>query len=236
MSVGDLVAKRLEATHKLQQNPADYEAHQTLAHIEQQTKQWAQSKIKLGQFTGQASLTAMSSREHNTGQQAWAKKDMFLRLAPVRGGIGMKLMMKMGWQEGQPLGKKGEGHIEPIPVEVKVNRSGLSTVTDKQPPVVPATALQALDARGAHLVQGKHPVSALQEICAKKKWDPPHYEMVDVAGPAHKKTFLYRVTVPLGTFQPAVASNNKKVAKAQAALAALQGLGLASGSVEYSAS
>ena len=47
---------------------------------------------------------------------------------------------------------------------------------------------------------------------------------------------LPQVTVPLGTFQPAVASNNKKVAKAQAALAALQGLGLASGSVEYSAS
>ena len=39
-----------------------------------QTKQWAQSKIKLGQFTGEASLTAMSSKEHNIGQQAWAKK------------------------------------------------------------------------------------------------------------------------------------------------------------------
>ena len=50
------------------------------------------------------------------------------------------------------------------------------------------------------------------------------------------KLSLLQVTVPLGTFQPAVASNNKKVAKAQAALAALQGLGLSSGSVEYSAS
>ena len=36
----------------------------------------------------------------------------------------MKMMMKMGWRAGQPLGKKGEGHVEPISVQVKVNRSG----------------------------------------------------------------------------------------------------------------
>lgn len=40
---------------------------------------------------------------------------------------------------------------------------------------------------------GKHPVSALQEICAKKKWKPPVYELMDCVGSAHKKTFLYRV-------------------------------------------
>ena len=44
VSVGDLVAKRLEATHRLQQNPADYEAHQTLAHIEQQVSSSLQHK------------------------------------------------------------------------------------------------------------------------------------------------------------------------------------------------
>ena len=49
---------------------------------------------------------------------------MFLHLAPVMGGFGMKMLKKMGWQEGQPLGKMGEGHVEPIAVQVKVNRSG----------------------------------------------------------------------------------------------------------------
>lgn len=39
-------------------------------------------------------------------------------------GFGLKMMMKMGWKLGQPLGKKGEGFLEPIAMDVKVNRSG----------------------------------------------------------------------------------------------------------------
>ena len=35
-----------------------------------------------------------------------------------------------------------------------------------------------------------------------------------------------QVSIPVGTYQPAVSSPNKKAAKAQAALAALQGMGL----------
>ena len=34
---------------------------------------------------------------------------MFHGLAPVMSSFGMKMLKKMGWQEGQPLGKKGEG-------------------------------------------------------------------------------------------------------------------------------
>lgn len=87
-------------------------------------------------------------------------------------------------------------------------------------------------------------MSALQEICAKKHWDPPHYELINSSGPSHQMNFLFKVgkgntscsrlpfslcvqvVLPCGSFQPAVASNNKKQAKAQAALACLQGLGL----------
>ena len=39
----------------------------------------------------------------------------------------MKLMMKMGWEYGKPLGTRGEGYTEPIPVDVKVDRQGMST-------------------------------------------------------------------------------------------------------------
>lgn len=39
MSVGDLVVKRLEATRKLQENPNDFTAQQTLAYIEQKVIQ-----------------------------------------------------------------------------------------------------------------------------------------------------------------------------------------------------
>ncbi len=47
---------------------------------------------------------------------------------------------------------------------------------------------------------------------------------------------LLQVTVPMGTFQPAVASPTKKLAKAQAATACLQALGFVSNSVDYVAS
>jgi len=162
---------------------------------------------------------------------------MFHGLAPVMSSFGMKMLKKMGWQEGQPLGKKGEGHVEPIALDVKVDRSGLSTEMDKQPQVVMAAALQSTNSRSSHLVHGKHPVSVLQEICAKKRWDPPHYELLELGGPAHKKSFLYKITVPLGTFQPAVGSPSKKQAKAQAATACLQGLGFSIDSpIAYTAS
>ena len=45
-----------------------------------------------------------------------------------------------------------------------------------------------------------------------------------------------QVTTPIGSFQPAVASASKKLAKSQAAHAALQGLGLVETTFGYSAS
>ena len=56
---------------------------------------------------------------------------MFQNLAPVTGGIGMKLLQKMGWRPGQVIGKRGEGFAEPIPLIVKIDRKGLSTVKEK---------------------------------------------------------------------------------------------------------
>lgn len=56
---------------------------------------------------------------------------MFQNLSPLSGGVGMKLMQKMGWQPGQVLGKRGEGYAEPIAVQVKIDRRGLSSNTEK---------------------------------------------------------------------------------------------------------
>ena len=54
----------------------------------------------------------------------------------------MKMMKKMGWEEGCPLGRSGQGLVEPIEVEIKMNRRGeylpghalvlFSVCTDKQ--------------------------------------------------------------------------------------------------------
>ena len=40
----------------------------------------------------------------------------------------MKMMKKMGWNVGQPLGKMGTGVTEPIPMSVKVDRAGQSSL------------------------------------------------------------------------------------------------------------
>ena len=42
---------------------------------------------------------------------------------------------------------------------------------------------------------GKHPVSALNELCARKKWTI-QYELVAMSGPPHSRNFKYQVTKP----------------------------------------
>ena len=37
----------------------------------------------------------------------------------------MRLLQKMGWKPGQVLGKRGEGNLEPIAMNVKMDRKGL---------------------------------------------------------------------------------------------------------------
>lgn len=52
------------------------------------------------------------------------EQDQFLRAAPVTGGMGAVLMRKMGWREGEGLGKNKEGNKEPILVDFKTDRKG----------------------------------------------------------------------------------------------------------------
>jgi hypothetical protein len=42
----------------------------------------------------------------------------------VTGGMGAVLMRKMGWREGEGLGKNKEGNKEPILVDFKTDRKG----------------------------------------------------------------------------------------------------------------
>lgn len=43
------------------------------------------------------------------------------------------------------------------------------------------------------IFENKHPVSLLGELCAKRKFGPPFYEVVEEGGPFHHRHFLFKV-------------------------------------------
>ncbi|XP_071609975.1 protein SON isoform X2 [Heliangelus exortis] len=211
---------RAIAQKRLNENTFDLEAMCMLNRAQEQIDAWAQSNSIPGQFTGSTGAQILSSDElTNSGPQAWIRKDQFLRAAPVTGGMGAQLMRKMGWREGEGLGKNKEGSVEPIMVDFKTDRKGLVAVGEKA------------QKRSGHYVvmkdlSGKHPVSALMEICNKRRWTPPEFVLVDDSGPDHRKHFIFKVRVNGNEYRPTFASLNKKHAKATAATAALQAMGL----------
>ncbi|XP_047531306.1 protein Son-like isoform X2 [Vanessa atalanta] len=182
-----------------------------------------------GQFTGSTGAHILTPRELASGTQAWAKKDQLVRAAPVEGGMGMQLLQKMGWTPGQGLGKEGTGTLQPLLLEVKLDTRGLTSKEEVSSRHGKSMKPQRLGRRGsAPLVAGgKHPVSLLGEYCSKQKLGPPEYNLCFECGPDHKKNFLFKVKVAGVEYQPAVASANKKQAKADAAQLALQKLGIA---------
>ena len=64
------------------------------------------------------------------------------------------------------------------------------------------------------------------ELCTKRRWGPPVFELCFEHGPPHQKSFVFKVTVNGVEYQPCIATNNKKLAKANAAAFCLQSLGL----------
>ncbi|XP_078049536.1 uncharacterized protein LOC144476452 isoform X1 [Augochlora pura] len=149
--------------------------------------------------------------------------DQLVSAQPVSGGMGMALLQKMGWRPGEGLGKNKEGTLEPLQLEVKLDKRGLVSEQDigqkigkTTKPLVPAIKT----------LEGKHPVSLLGEYCSKRKLGAPVYELCFECGPDHRKNFLFKVKVNGIEYKPSVASPNKKQAKAEAAQICLQTLGL----------
>ncbi|XP_032516508.2 protein Son isoform X2 [Danaus plexippus] len=207
--VASIVSEKLSLIRKEQEN---YEVAPTHG--------FGFKSSSLGQFTGSTGAHILTPRELASGAQAWAKKDQLVRAAPVEGGMGMHLLQKMGWTPGRGLGKEGTGALQPLLLEVKLDTRGLTSKEEVKP--------QRIGRRGpAPLVAGgKHPVSLLGEYCSKQKLGPPEYSLCFECGPDHKKNFLFKVKVAGIEYQPAVASANKKQAKADAAQLALQKLGI----------
>lgn len=131
----------------------------------------------------------------------------------------MYLLRKMGWNPGEGLGKNKEGVTEPLVLDIKMDKKGLTSSDES------VRRLQSHHPVAKDL-SGKHPVSALVELCSKRRWGPPEFTLIHDSGPDHKKNFLFKVKVNGVEYQPAVASPNKKHAKAQSATICLQQFGL----------
>ena len=58
------------------------------------------------------------------------KKEMFQEAPRLGGGLGMRMLQKMGWSQGEGLGKAWDGEVDPIKVSVKLDRKGLVSEWD----------------------------------------------------------------------------------------------------------
>eukprot|EP00092_Neocalanus_flemingeri_P023572 GFUD01025562.1.p1 GENE.GFUD01025562.1~~GFUD01025562.1.p1 ORF type:complete len:384 (+),score=111.63 GFUD01025562.1:49-1200(+) len=186
--------------------------------------------------------------------------EMFHAASRVSGGIGEKMLLKMGWSEGEGLGKRKEGDTEPIQfMEIKTDRRGLVTRDDdKQPNMEVQNVEEKTKSKFCEIkstsfwnwhgtgmkgpenmkdrlkkckkevkdkepldLTGKHPVSAIMELCSKKRWAEPRF--ISETGSAG---FKFRVEVNGASYTPSTSSDTKKSAKAESAKNCLVQMGL----------
>lgn len=182
-------------------------------------KHWADAKALEPKF--------LTASELSGGPQAWAKRDQLRKTRAINSGMGMHLLQKMGWKPGEGLGKNNEGQLEPLALDVKTDKKGLTAAVEEL--MYGKSKGRSGDGPSMPVVydlSGKHPVSALMELTAKRRWGNPEFELCFEHGPPHKRQFVYKVIVNGIEYQPCVAVGNKKQAKANAAAFCLQSLGL----------
>jgi len=176
-----------------------------------------------GESTG--SLTEVKVHKNNVNQskacpKSTLRKDFFRNLRPVSGGIGMKLLQKMGWNEGEGLGKRNEGILEPIAIDLKLDRLGLRT--DDESPKIKTTGRKGKDTKPIQ-IERENPICVLNDYCQKwKTLGTPVYTKISEG----KGGYPVIITVTVGdtTYHPAEGSPNRREAKAKAAREALKSL------------
>ncbi|XP_005191505.1 protein Son [Musca domestica] len=233
MDVSAIISKRLNAMRRLQENPMDSEAIKMMYNSQKEMTTWAASKHLPGQFTGSTGVNVLKPNQLHSGPQHWARRDQLTSTKPVTGGMGMHLLQKMGWRPGEGLGREKNGSLQPLLLDVKLDKRGLVAQEDIRPPKSKRGGGGAGGVRNGGPVQqpienlqNKHPVCLLNEITTKYKWTPPLYTVVQENGPSHSRMFLFSVQVNDRTFTPTKLCNTKKEAKYHAAKLCLQEMGI----------
>ncbi|XP_073834393.1 son RNA binding protein [Musca autumnalis] len=232
MDVSAIISKRLNAMRRLQENPMDSEAIKMMYNSQKEMTTWAASKHLPGQFTGSTGVNVLKPNQLHSGPHHWARRDQLTSTKPVTGGMGMHLLQKMGWKPGEGLGREKNGSLQPLLLDVKLDKRGLVAQEDIRPHKSKRGGGGGRGGNGGPIqqpienLQNKHPVCLLNEITTKYKWTPPLYTVVQENGPSHSRMFLFSVQVNDRTFTPSKLCNTKKEAKFQAAKLCLQEMGI----------
>ncbi|CAO1398954.1 unnamed protein product [Diamesa serratosioi] len=223
IDVSSIISQRLNAMRKLQDNPHDNEASRLLHDTQQNMSAWAHSKYTPGQFLGSTDVRVLSAKELASGSQAWARKNQLIDTQPVTSGMGMHLLKKMGWAPGEGLGKEKNGSLQPLLLELKLDKRGLEANDESQR----QKNNRSFDLSNSNRVlEQKHPVSLLGELASKRHWGLPQYDLISEKGPAHAKNFIFKIRLNGMEYQCSSPANNKKEGKAIAAKFCLQQLGI----------
>lgn len=113
------------------------------------------------------------------------------------------------------MGKEKNGSLQPLLLEVKLDKKGLVANEDVRIAIdfffvrkffhfpshfiqnsqsnVPKRRKPMNVAQATQNMESKHPVSLLGELSAKRKWQMPKYDLVCEAGPHHNRQFLFTV-------------------------------------------
>ncbi|XP_075718928.1 G patch domain-containing protein 11 [Rhinoderma darwinii] len=67
----------------------------------------------------------VKNRQKSLKEVEKERRDSVLNEALSNKNKGFALLQKMGYKKGQALGKKGDGIVEPIPLNIKTGRSGI---------------------------------------------------------------------------------------------------------------
>ena len=121
----------------------------------------------------------------------------------MSGGFGEFMLKKMGWTEGEGLGKDRSGEVDPLTLDIKMDKKGLmaaeellfnsSKARKRLGGGMGVAGNDVLTLTAMKDLSGKHPVSALMELATKRHWGPPNFVQVMEVGPSHRRQYIFKV-------------------------------------------
>ena len=102
------------------------------------------------------------------------------------------MLKKMGWSEGEGLGKDRTGEVDPLTLDIKMDKKGLMAAEEFMLRNKRGKG-GVLTLTGCKDLSDKHPVSALMELATKRHWGPPNFTQAFECGPSHKKQYIFKV-------------------------------------------